>query len=146
MKVNLTTTLSTRPERVWEEVQTSRLLEYVAAPSVKLRAMNPPGLPEIWADGTYEVKMLVLGWLPAGRHIIRISRSKDGGAYLIRDNGGGQLAKVWDHTIRIRSGRDGATEYTDTVEVQAGLLTPFVRVFAQVYYRHRQRRWRALVE
>jgi hypothetical protein len=33
----------------------------------------------------------------------------------------------------------------DTVEVRAGVLTPFIWLFAQLFYRHRQRRWRALV-
>jgi hypothetical protein len=34
--------------------------------------------------------------------------------------------------------------YRDRVEVRAGVLTPFIWVFAQIFYRHRQRRWRRL--
>lgn len=146
MRVRLTTRLAAPPERVWDEVQTSRLLEHVAAPLVRFRATKPPELPAVWSDATYEVQMLVFGWLPAGRQLIRISRSAFGPARLLRDDGAGQLATMWDHTIRVEPGLGGGTEYTDIVEVRAGVLTPFVWIFAEVFYRHRQRRWRALVK
>jgi len=32
------------------------------------------------------------------------------------------------------------------VDIEAGLLTPFIWLFSQVFYRHRQRRWQALVK
>ena len=146
MRVALTTRLAAAPERVWAEVQTSRLLEYVAAPLVRFRALNPAELPLAWLDTSYEVQMLMFGWLPAGRQFIRISRAASGTTHVLRDDGSGQLAKVWDHTIRVEPTADGGTQYTDIVEVRAGVLTPFVWAFAQVFYRHRQRRWRALVE
>ncbi len=145
MRVVLTTRLAAPPDRVWDEVQTPRLLENVAAPLVQFRAVNPPHFPATWSDETYEVRMMLFGWLPFGRQLIRISRSASGTARLLRDDGSGQLATVWDHTIRVEPSRGGETEYTDLVEVRAGILTPFVWAFAQVFYRHRQRRWRALV-
>jgi len=35
--------------------------------------------------------------------------------------------------------------YTDEIEIQAGWLTPGIWLFAQLFYRHRQRRWKALL-
>jgi hypothetical protein len=145
VKVTLTTRLAARPEKVWDEVQTSRLLEHVAAPLVRFRAVQPAQLPTTWADGSYEVQMLLFGWLPAGRQVIRISRFVSDTTRVLRDDGSGQLATVWDHTIRVEPSSGGGTEYTDIVEVRAGFLTLIVWAFAQVFYRHRQRRWRALV-
>lgn len=145
MRVALTTTLGAPADRVWEEVQTSRLLSYVAAPLVRFRPTNPSELPVTWADGAYEVRMLLFGWLPAGRQLIRISHSTDGRARILRDDGTGQLAKTWDHTIRVEPDARGGTAYTDVVDVRAGVLTPFVWLFAHVFYGHRQRRWRMLV-
>ena len=145
MRVKLTTTFPAPPERVWEEVQTSRLLEYLAAPLVRFRAEKPAQLPTTWEDESYQVQMFLFGWLPAGRQTINISRSVSNSARVLRDNGSGQLATVWDHTIRLTPGSSGGTEYTDIVEVRAGILTPIVWAFAQIFYRHRQRRWRALV-
>jgi hypothetical protein len=39
---------------------------------------------------------------------------------------------------------NGGTHYSDEVEVSAGALTPFIWAFAQIFYWHRQRRWRGL--
>jgi transglutaminase-like putative cysteine protease len=88
----------------------------------------------------------MFGWLPIGRQAMRVSRRSDGDVRLLRDDGRGQLATTWDHSIRVEPAADGGTQYTDTVEVRAGLLTLVVWVFAQAFYRHRQRRWRALVQ
>ena len=63
----------------------------------------------------------------------------------MRDNGRGDLAKRWDHRITIEGTDQGTTQYTDRVEVEAGLLTPGVWAFAQLFYRYRQARWRRLV-
>ena len=53
--------------------------------------------------------------------------------------------KVWDHSISI-STASGRTRYRDTVTIDAGLFTLPVWLFAQVFYRHRQRRWRSLAK
>jgi len=62
----------------------------------------------------------------------------------LRDNGYSALITTWDHWITVEPDGERGTRYRDEVEVKAGLLTPFVWLFAQVFYRHRQRRWRAL--
>ncbi len=48
----------------------------------------------------------------------------------------------WDHWIFVAA-EGGGTRYTDRVNVEAGLLTPFIWRFARVFYGHRQRRLRA---
>ena len=46
--------------------------------------------------------------------------------------------------IEVAPRADGRTDYRDTVEIHAGLGTLPAWLFAQLFYRHRQRRWRAL--
>jgi hypothetical protein len=67
------------------------------------------------------------------------------GGLLLRDNHYGAAVKVWDHTISIRS-EARRTRYKDSVIINAGLLTHTVWLFAQAFYRHRQRRWRLLAQ
>lgn len=55
------------------------------------------------------------------------------------------LIKRWDHLITIRKIDENHCHYIDEIEIDAGLLTPFVWTWAIWFYRHRQRRWRALV-
>lgn len=150
MNVELSTVLDAPAPRVWQEVETSRLLEYVAAPLQTFEPIRPPDLPLRWHEGEYLVRLRLLGILPIGSHRIVISfplldATPGRERYELRDRGGGRVAGTWDHRIIIEALSGGQTRYIDRVEVRAGLLTPLVWGFAQVFYRHRQRRWRRLV-
>ena len=146
MRILLTTILDCSKERAWQEVQTTRLLEYIAAPLVVFEPHQPNRLPDIWKEGRYQVKMKIFGWLSFGRHWVVISVPQTSEqVYQIRDNGYGDRISRWDHWITMEDAPDGKTRYTDQVDIEAGLLTPLVWLFSQVFYRHRQRRWRELV-
>jgi hypothetical protein len=52
----------------------------------------------------------------------------------------------WDHWITVEPDGEGGTLYRDSVEIDAGFLTPLVGMFAHLFYCHRQRRWRGLAD
>ncbi len=146
MRVTLTTLLDTPAERAWIEVQTARLLEHVAAPLLVFTPIDPQALPAEWVAGRYHVGVRLFGWLPLGTQWIVTTKASQGpDCYQIRDNGRGTLARRWDHLIAIEPLAPARCRYRDDIEVQAGLLTPFVWAFARFFYAHRQRRWRRLV-
>lgn len=151
MQTILTTELDCSPESAWEAVQATYLLGYVSAPILSFEPVQPKRLPTTWCSANYLVRLKFLGLIPIGLHWIMISfprqRASDNRQeYAIRDNGYGKLAKKWDHRITIEPTRDGKARYTDQVNIQAGLLTPFIWAFSQVFFRHRQRCWRELVK
>jgi hypothetical protein len=153
MMVDLEIALPVSPERVWAEVRTPRLLRHVAAPLITFQMLEPKALPEQWHEGRFRVFMWFLGFIPFGRQWIVTSEPPppDGApdranTRCIRDNGTGDMVRVWDHWIFIRPGPDGGTLYRDRVDIKAGVLTPFVWLFAVWFYRHRQSRWRKLVD
>lgn len=144
------TILNCPVERVWEEVQTSRLLTYITAPLLVFEPVTPPALPERWSEGRYLVRMRLFGLIPFGSQWIVITKelvdtTPGRQRYELRDNGHGDLIATWDHWIVIRETEDGRTHYTDRVEIRAGLLTPFIWAYASLFYRWRQHRWRQLV-
>jgi hypothetical protein len=146
MLIRRSTILGVPAERAWDMVRRSRLLEHVAYPLQTFEPLEPGALPVIWADGRYRVRCRMFGLMPVGEQWIVISTVESGpDRYVLRDNGHGDLAKRWDHRITIRPLAGVRCHYTDEVDVAAGLLTPFVAAFAWLFYRHRQRRWRALV-
>lgn len=149
LTVRVTTLLDCPPERAWEEVQKPYLLRYVAAPLLRFEAVRPTAFPERWREGKYLVRIKLFSIFPLGAQWIGIEfppNPTPGVSYQVRDNGHGQLMRVWDHLITLESAPDGRTRYTDRVEVNAGLLTPFAWFFAKLFYRHRQRRWRKLAK
>lgn len=151
MQTILTTELDCSHERVWEGVRNTHLLAYVSAPILYFEPVQPKRLPTTWRPANYLVRLKFLGLIPIGLHWIMISfpRRRETGygqEFVIRDNGFGKLAKKWDHRITIQPTYDGKTRYTDEVDIEAGLLTLVIWAFSQVFYRHRQKRWRELVK
>lgn len=141
MKLRVTTTLRCSHEQVWQELQTTRLLNYICYPLVVFAPVDPSILPIRWSERRYDVKIKLFGFLPFGTQAIVISVPEP---YCVRDNGFSRLIPKWDHLISIRPD-DNGTKYTDTVDIKAGLLTPIVWAYASIFYRYRQYRWRKIV-
>ena len=147
MKVLRSTIIDLPPETVWTEVQTARLLKHIAWPLVRFAPAGEEKFEEFEAGGRYRVKLRLFGILPFGTQwIVTSVHEPDVGRWpkQLRDNGHSALIEKWDHWIIIAPDEEGGTRYRDEVDISAGLMTPFVWAFAQVFYQHRQRRWRGL--
>lgn len=140
MHVDLTTVLPCRLQDAVGQVMQPRLLMHVARPLVRFTAIEPAMLPQLWSAGTYWMKLTLLGFVPFGKQAVVISFPAAAHGFAMRDAGHSALVKVWNHRITITREAE-QTIYRDQVDIDAGVLTPFVWLFAQVFYRHRQRRW-----
>ena len=142
-RVELTTYLECSPDRAWEYLQTSKLLDHITAPLVRFVPVEG-SFPERWTAGDYRSGMLAFGFIPIGEQTIGIEYPRsEGERRILRDNGHGSLIKRWDHFIFIEPEGEG-TRYTDRVDIEAGILTLPVAAYARLFYGHRQKRWRAL--
>lgn len=147
MKVALSTEIDLPPETVWREVQTARLLIHIAWPLVRFIPVGNEPLETFRPGGRYQVKLRLFGIVPFGTQwIVTSVQEPEAGEWPkgLRDDGHSALISKWDHWITIAPGRSGGTDYSDEVEISAGVLTPFIWAFAQLFYWHRQRRWRGL--
>mgnify|MGYP001813401044 CR=1 FL=1 len=144
--VDLEVHLTASSEAVWEEVQRPALLEEVAAPLVRFRWIEPEERLAHWpAGGTVRVRSYLFGILPMGERELVFERIDDE-RHEIQTRERDALIRRWDHLITVRDGGEGGARYRDRIEIDAGLLTLPVWLFAQWFYRHRQRRWRRVVE
>ena len=64
----------------------------------------------------------------------------------IKSHEGNKHVPVWNHDITLKVLDDTHTRYTDRVEIKAGWKTPFVWLWANAFYAHRQRKWIRLPE
>lgn len=140
MKVDLSIVLPCDMEDAAVHVMATRLLQYVAHPLVSFSPVDGAAFPVTWTEGTHWVRLKLFGLLPFGRQAIVISKPSIPSGIAIRDAGHSALIPVWDHLITIEP-HPGGSLYRDQVDVSAGVLTPLIWMFAQVFYRHRQRRW-----
>jgi len=149
MKVSRSTHIALKPETVWAEVQTAGLLQHIAWPLVRFIPVDDAALESFQPGGRYQVKLRLFGMIPFGTQwIVSSLHGADGTQWpkRLRDDGFSALISKWDHWITVAPDKDGGTRYSDAVEVSAGALTPFIWAFAQIFYWHRQRRWRGLAK
>jgi hypothetical protein len=119
------------------------LLCRMAWPMLTFTPVDPPVLEDRWADKPYVFALRLAGRIGIGEHTID-PRPPVGRHEVWHDAGHSELIRVWDHRIELTDFY-GMTRYADVVEVRAGVLTPLAWAFAQVFYRHRQRRLNRLV-
>lgn len=147
MRVSHSTMIDLPASIVWREVQTARLLTHIAWPLVRFIPVGDGPLDAFKTGERYQVKLRLLGVIPFGKQwIVTSVHEPETGEWpkRLRDDGHSALIDKWDHWITISPDTNGGTEYRDEVEISAGVMTPFVWAFAQIFYRHRQRRWRGL--
>jgi len=128
-------------EDVFRRLQSLRTLQYIAAPFASFSPLN--GNPDLlWRKGgecMFHLKLF--GFLPLGIHTIRVVEL-DAASCQILTNEANTHVPIWNHRIWLESTPTGESRYTDEVELFAGWKTPFVSVWAKLFYRHRQKKWR----
>ena len=80
------------------------------------------------------------GRLPVGRWRIRVVE-RDDARLRLRSEESGAGVRRWAHTIQIAPVAPARARQTDTIEIEAGILTPLIAAFARREYaaRHRAR-------
>lgn len=147
MKVDLSTRIDLSAQAVWAEVQTAPLLMHIAWPLIQFVPVGKEPFSAFKSGGRYPVKLRFFGVLPFGTQwIVTSVHEPENGEWpkRLRDDGHSAMIRKWDHWITVMPNPDGSTDYNDEVHISAGVLTPFIWAFAQLFYRHRQRRWRGL--
>lgn len=144
MKVCVATILECLPDRVWAELQTSRLLLEVMRPLLRFVPPRPACFPVQWKQSaTVAGKAYILSLVPLGIHTLRFERI-DPQRRQIQTREKNRLISRWDHLISVREAPGGRTFYSDEIEIEAGPATWLVWLFAHWFYRHRQRRWKRI--
>lgn len=145
MHARISTRLSCTASELWQRIVDPRSLQFVASPILGFVPVDGGDLSGPWEVGRpYPLELRFLKFVPLGRHtilLVEIDRARN----RIVSQERGSLARVWNHTIRFQESSPGQVDYTDEIDIRAGVLTPFIWAFAHLFYRHRQRRWKVLL-
>ena len=147
MGFTLSSRLQAPAEDVWHHLQSPGLMQHVAAPLLEFRALPGSPLPDPWMEGDFQVSLRLFGVLPLGRQTvgIRLLEAADWPRRVL-DDGHSPLIRSWKHWIELNPAGPGETDYADRIGISAGLLTPFIWLFARLLFAHRQRRLRLLAK
>jgi hypothetical protein len=143
MKVDVSTPLDCSGDAAWNEVQKTSLLLHVIRPLARVTAADPSGFPERWCEGMiFRCRTYVFGFIPIGVRTLQFRRvDPQAREIVIRETD--PLVRRWDHTISVVP-VGSRSIYRDVIDLDAGILTFVVWAWTSWFYRHRQRRWRAL--
>ena len=134
MRVMVQSILPCCAELAWEEVQTSRLLLEVIRPLAAVHPMPGESFPAIWREDTqFRCRCYLLGFIPIGTRELVFERI-DSAKMEIQSRESDPLIRHWDHLIAVESVDPDRCRYRDTIDIDAGLLTPFVWLFARIFY------------
>ncbi|MFN3707744.1 hypothetical protein [Microcella sp.] len=146
MRVTLDLILDCSPDAAWEAVHSPAVFRAVSGPWTTVESLEPGGFPERWPGGDHRVKLRMLGVLPMGTQLIRLSDEVAPGVRTVHDTGGPlsgpmRVVRSWHHQMAISAapGGDGRTQFRDTLTVTAGVLTPFVTAGFWVFWQLRAR-------
>lgn len=140
--VRRTSVFPAHRDAVFAKLQELATLQYIAAPYASFTPVDA-AQPVIWTAGsTSSYRFRLFGILPFGTHTIRIEQF---GHDCIKSRERNEHVSVWNHTIYLRDHGD-CTEYTDEVDIEAGWKTVFIRLWAEAFYAHRQKKWIRLLK
>lgn len=144
MKVYVESILECPPQKVWNELLNSSSFVRIIKPLVYTKPCAPSHYPERWSEGlTLLIKPYLFSVIPMSKKTIHIEKI-DHDLRFMQTRESDSLVKVWDHEISVQSQGNNQTKYSDTIEIKAGIFTPFVWLFAKWFYRHRQNQWKEL--
>ena len=149
MIANIETKFKCSYETAVKYVDMSITLDYIAFPLLVFTPIDSKNYPKIWKNGNYQIKMKLFNFIPFGKQYVGIEKLKDNdpNEFILRDNGTGDVIKQWDHWILIKKTENNqVVKYIDRIDIKAGILTPFIWIFANIFYRWRQLRWKRLIK
>lgn len=142
--VDRSTSLDAPADAVWAAVKTPAAFRRVTRRLLVMPAIRRR--QDEWREGETVVGWVFLfGFLPFSRHHLHIV-SIDESTRTLSSREFGGLITMWNHDIEVVPIDAAACDYRDRIEVNAGILTPVIVVYARWFYRMRQRRWRALAK
>jgi len=145
MIATISTTFNVTPKILWREIVKPKSLRFVSAPILYFFPTDNTDLSKDWQiNREYNFKSYFLKIIPLGEHKVILNKIDIVSNEIISNESIG-LIKVWNHTINFNAINSRQIEYTDTIEIKAGLLTFFIWLFSHIFYRHRHKRWKILL-
>ena len=144
-KITVTSSFVSSTENIWNRLLNVSTLIEICKPKMTFKSYDGKTLKKWELQRSYLFKLFVYGFVPLGQHEIVLKRI-DRESNVILSNEHNKIVRVWNHLIKLESVETEKTIYTDEVELYAGIFTYFVALWSISFYKHRQKKWRKIVE
>ena len=145
LKISISSILNNSTEKIWDKILNIETLIEICKPMARFKLISNENIMKWELNKEYIFKLLIYGFLPFGRHkiILEILDEKN---KIILSKEHNSIVKIWNHKILMENIEENKTKYTDEVEIYAGIFTIFVAVWAKIFYKHRQKKWKKISE
>lgn len=146
MKTKVVYVKSTFPsdiDSVFKLLTDVKTLQYIASPYASFKIIGEDK-ELVWKEGqTFSFLFKMFCFIPYGTHTIKVINFNKDGIYTNESN---TNVPIWNHRIKLIDNGNGTTDYSDEVEIGAGWKTFIVWLWANCFYKHRQRKWLKLIK
>ena len=102
--------------------------------------------PEVFEEGqVIETQLLFFNIIPAWEYRLKLTRVDHEKMEIASQEGGGFIRR-WNHRKWIEGGSESSCRYIDEIDIDAGIFTFFIWIYAHVFYRYRHGRMRKLAD
>lgn len=120
-----------------------KTLQYIASPYASFKLIGDDK-ELVWSEGrTFSFLFKMFCFIPYGTHTIKVINFNKDEIYTNESN---THVPIWNHRIKLIDNGNGTTDYSDEVEIGAGWKTFIVWLWANCFYKHRQRKWLKLIK
>lgn len=140
--VQIDATYDSAIETLWRHVVRYDALEAMMSGAL-VRVACPAGEECVGDDVALTFRLF--GVVPVGRWRFKVV-ARDDAAFRLRSEESGTGVRRWAHEIALTRVDDHACRFTDTIEIEAGALTPLIAWFARREYARRHRLRKILVQ
>lgn len=142
MQIHIETDLAISADQAWETLRKKEAFAYITRGFIGFN--NIEQWPNYFdEDVEIETRLVLFGLIPLWKHELRVIRA-DPQERITESREDGGPVHTWNHLIKITPLDEQRSRYLDEVEIKAGVLTPFIWLFAQLFYRYLQARCRRL--
>jgi len=150
IKIIISSTLNNSAEKIWNKLLNIETLIEICKPMATFKSKINETEMKWEINKEYIFKLFIYGFIPFGNHKI-ILKKLDKENKIILSNEYNKIVKIWNHLIFMKNIGENEIKYTDEVEIYAdeveiyaGIFTLFTAIWAKLFYKHRQKKWKRI--
>jgi len=143
IKIIISSTLNNSAEKIWNKLLNIETLIEIYKPMATFKSNLNEKEMKWEINKEYIFKLFIYGFIPFGDHKI-ILKKLDKENKIILSNEHNKIVKIWNHLIFMENVGENEIKYTDEVEIYAGIFTLFTAIWAKLFYKHRQKKWKRI--
>jgi hypothetical protein len=145
IKITICSKLNNSINKIWDKILNIETLGEICKPLATFKIITKEKLIKWELNTEYVFKLFIYGFIPFGTHKI-ILGTIDNEKNIIKSKEHNNVVKIWNHKIIMEKEEERITNYTDEVEIYAGILTLIIAIWGIIFYKHRQKKWKKIAK